>query len=304
MHEGRATESKQENRNRFMPKLTFDALKLHYQQSGEGPDVVLLHAFTGNMAVWAFSGTVEYLSREFRVTSYDLRGHGASSAPPHGYNSAHMAEDFRRLHDALGLGPAFLVTHSYGGVIAMHAALLTPEKVRGVILSDTYFPGLREIEPDMGQTVIWRDMQEHFQSVGEDIGGTVNFSRLFDAVRRLSPEQMQGIKKRMGAAGARWLAQAGKLAGTTAGDEMFEVAGLTRERLCEIQQPVLALYDEFSPFKATCRFLTEHLPNCRADVVPGAKHFAPMECSATFNEMVRRQLRQWRDGAAQSTDAA
>lgn len=285
-----------------MPKLSLDALTLHYQQTGAGPDVVLLHAFTGNMAVWAFSGIMEVLGGEFRVTAYDLRGHGASSAPPEGYDSAQMAEDLIGLHSALALEPAYLVGHSYGGVIAMHAARLYPEIVRGVILSDTYFPGLRELEPDMGQTAIWRDMQEHFQTVGEEIGGTVDFSRLFHTVKRLQPEQFQGIKKRMGAAGARWLAQAAHLAETTAGEEMFLVAGLTAERLCEIRQPVLALYDEFSPFKTTCRFLTENLPNCRAAVVPGAKHFAPVECAETFNALVREQLVQWRDAAARSEE--
>ncbi len=284
-----------------MPKLSFPDVTLHYQQTGHGPDVVLVHAFTGNLAVWAFSGIMEFLSDEFRVTAYDLRGHGASSVPPHGYDSAHMVDDFHRLHDALGLGPAYLVGHSYGGVIAMHAALLHPQAVAGVILSDTYFPGLRDLEPDMGQTAIWREMQEHFHTVGEEIGPTVDFSRLFQTVRRLTPEQLQGVKKRMGAAGARWLLQAVQLADTTAGDEMFAVAGLTRERLCEIRQPVLALYDEHSPFKATCRFLTDHLPNCRADVVPGARHFAPIECAPTFNQMVRAQLQQWRDSPTQTS---
>ncbi|MBW3596201.1 MAG: alpha/beta hydrolase [Planctomycetes bacterium] len=278
-----------------MPRLSLDSLTLHYQQTGDGPDVVLVHAFTGNLAVWAFSGIMEALESEFRVTAYDLRGHGASSVPPAGYNSAQMADDFRRMHDALGLRPAYVVGHSYGGVVAMHAAVLHPEKVAGVILSDTYFPGLRDLEPDMGQTDIWREMQEQFLAVGEEIGNSVDFSRLFQIVRRLTPEQMQGIKRQMGAAGARWLAQAGQLADTTAGEEMFEVAGLTRERLCEIRQPVLALYDEHSPFKATCRFLIENLPNCRADIVPGAKHFAPVECAETFNDMVRSQLRQWRE---------
>jgi pimeloyl-ACP methyl ester carboxylesterase len=284
-----------------MPKVTLDTLRLHYQQAGRGSDVVLLHPFTGNVAMWSFSGIMEALGGEFRVTAYDLRGHGASSVPPHGYDSATMADDFRNLHDALGLGPAYLVGHSYGGVIAAHAALLYPEKVKGVILSDTYFPGLRELEPDMGQTAIWRDMQANFQSVGEEIGGTVDFSRLFQAVTRLTPEQMNGIKERMGAAGARWLRQASQLAATTAGDEMFQVAGLARERLCEIRQSVLALYDEYSPFKATCAFLTENLPNCRADVVPGARHFAPIECAETFNRMVLEQLRRWERGGGNGT---
>ena len=65
-----------------MPYLELKGLKLHWQQTGEGPDVVLVHAFTSNLAIWMLTGVVEQLSARYRVTSYDLRGHGASSVPP------------------------------------------------------------------------------------------------------------------------------------------------------------------------------------------------------------------------------
>ena len=58
-----------------------------------------------------------------------------------------MADDLRQLHAALGLGPAMLVGHSFGGVSAVHAAALYPECIAGVILSDSFFPGLRHVEP-------------------------------------------------------------------------------------------------------------------------------------------------------------
>ena len=116
-----------------MPEIEVNGTRLFYQQSGAGPDVVLVHAVTSNQAVWVFSGLVDAVAADFRVTTYDLRGHGASDRPPTGYTSAVMAEDFRQLHAALGLGPAFLVGHSFGGVTALHAAVLTPEAVAGVI---------------------------------------------------------------------------------------------------------------------------------------------------------------------------
>ena len=62
---------------------------------------------------------------------FDQRGHGASERPPTGYTSAQMADDFRALHAALGLSPAFVVGHSFGGVVGVHAASLFPESVRG-----------------------------------------------------------------------------------------------------------------------------------------------------------------------------
>ena len=36
-----------------MPKVTLSSgLRLHYQQVGEGPDLVMVHGLTGNLAVW------------------------------------------------------------------------------------------------------------------------------------------------------------------------------------------------------------------------------------------------------------
>src|SRR5262249_42678133 len=100
-----------------MPQLTVNGADLNYLQVGQRPDVLLVHAVTSNLSVWLFIGLVDKLVRDgFRVTAYDLRGHGLSEATPAGYTSAAMAEDLHQLHAALGLGPAYLVGHSFGAV--------------------------------------------------------------------------------------------------------------------------------------------------------------------------------------------
>ncbi|MEQ8787396.1 MAG: alpha/beta hydrolase [Pirellulaceae bacterium] len=275
-----------------MANIELDGLKFHYRQSGAGPDVVLVHAFTSNMAVWLFTDIVEKLAADFRVTMYDLRGHGNSARPESGYNSAVMAGDLKKLHQALELEPALLVGHSYGGTISMHAAVLYPEIVRGVILSDSYFPGLAEIEPNMLHADVWADVRRVLAEADAHIGESVNFTELFHAVAGLRPEQMEIIKQELGAPGARWLAQLGQLSETRSGDEMFEVAGLTAEKIASVGQPVFAFYDEHSPFMATCRYLEEHLSRCTVERVPGAKHVAILQNSPVFVEMVQRRLRE------------
>jgi pimeloyl-ACP methyl ester carboxylesterase len=273
-----------------MPHLTANGVRLHYQQAGRGPDVVLLHAVTSNLAVWLFINLVDVLARDYRVTAYDLRGHGASSAPPTGYTSAEMAEDFRHLHEALGLGPAYLVGHSFGAVVALHAAVLCPERVAGLILSDPYFPGLAHVEPNLRRAHVWVDLREVFRHAGMELGADVDFTALFRMVAELTPEQHQIIRSRMGPASARWLAQLPRLAETTCGADVFAVAGLTAERIGSVRQPVVALYDEHSPFLATCRYLKEKLANCVVEIVPGAGHLAPLENTPVFVELVQRHL--------------
>lgn len=275
-----------------MPYVDLDGNRFHYQQTGRGPDVILVHAVTSNLAVWLFSNIVDTLADEFRVTMYDLRGHGMSDAPPTGYTSADMAGDLHKLHATLGLEPAYLVGHSYGAVIAMHTAVLYPELVKGLVLSDPYFPGLRHLEPNLGQSNVWLDLREVFGRAGIDIGKEVDFARLFQLVAALTTEQLNQIKKEMGAGGARWLLQLPRLAETTCGRDAFAEAGLTAERLCAVRQPVVALYDEHTPFQATCRFLREKLPNCTVEIVPGAKHVAVLQNPATFVALVQKHLRE------------
>lgn len=276
-----------------MPDVVVNGTRFFYQQAGEGPDVVLIHAVTSNQAVWVFTGLPDAIAAEgFRVTTYDLRGHGASDRPPTGYTSAAMADDFRALHSELGLKPAYIVGHSFGGVIGIHTASLFPECIEGIILSDSFFPGLRHVEPNFGRSNVWVDLSATFREIGVELGETVNFTRLFQASTELTPEQNKALDALVGPIGRGWLRQLPLLAQTTCGDEVLAEAGLTAEKITAVTQPVIALYDEFSPFLATCRWLEQHMPNCTAEIIPEAKHLAVVENTVAFTASVIRHLKQ------------
>jgi pimeloyl-ACP methyl ester carboxylesterase len=52
------------------------------------------------------------------------------------------------------------------------------------------------------------------------------------------------------------------------------------------------LYDEFSPFLATSRWLEQHLPRCAAEIIPAAKHLAMLDNTAGFTDAVTRHLKR------------
>jgi 3-oxoadipate enol-lactonase len=273
-----------------MPEVEANGTRLFYQQSGTGPDVVLLHAVTSNQAIWLFSGLMDALAADYRVTTFDLRGHGQSDRPRTGYTSADMAADFAALHAALGLRPAALLGHSFGGVTAIHAAALYPQAVAGVILSDSFFPGLRHIEPNFGKMALWAEVREKFALVGVNLGETVDFAELFRECAGLDAERMLALEAIYGTFGRGWVRHLPRLAETTCGTDVMEVAGLTAEVLAGVRQPVAALYDEFSPFLVTSRWLDENLPDCTAEMIPGAKHLAMLENAPVFLDAARRHL--------------
>jgi 3-oxoadipate enol-lactonase len=273
-----------------MPEVEANGTRLFYQQTGTGPDVVLLHAVTSNQAIWLFSGLTDALAADYRVTTFDLRGHGQSDCPPTGYTSADMAADFVALHAALGLKPAALIGHSFGGVTAVHAAVLGPKAVAGVILSDSFFPGLRNVEPNFGKMALWTEVREKFALVGVTLGETVDFEALFRECAALDAERLSALEAIYGTFGRGWVRQLPRFAETTCGTDVMEVAGLTAEVIASVKQPVAALYDEFSPFLATCRWLEANLTDCTAEIIPGAKHLAMLENGPVFLATARRHL--------------
>lgn len=291
-----------------MPVVTLGGVKFHYQQAGDGPDVVLCHAVTSNLAVWLFSGLFAELAKDFRVTAYDLRGHGYSDAPLTGYTSRDMADDLVSLLAALEIESAILVGHSFGGVVATHAAARRPELVAGLVICDSYFPGLAHVEPNFERASIWDDVREHFKAAGVELGETIDLPKLFEEVGKMTPEQRDAVKAAMGPSSARWLSGLPKLAGTTCGVDVLSPAGLTQELIARIRAPVVALYDEHSPFLATEQTLRRLLPYCRAERIPGAKHLAPVENAAVFNPILIRTLRrlagQWSALAPAGASAA
>ena len=67
-------------------------LTLHYQQVGEGPDVVMVHGITGNLAVWHLQLVPALMSTRSACSPTTCAGTGYSDTPPTGYSLDDMAE--------------------------------------------------------------------------------------------------------------------------------------------------------------------------------------------------------------------
>ena len=78
---------------------------------------------------------------------------------------------------------------------------------------------------------------------------------------------------------------------TSASSELARRSGLTRRRIRQIRQPVLAVFGEHSSCLPTLRGLEQSLPHIRKVVLPGVGHvlpiFQPEIFARTFTEFVR-----------------
>ncbi len=101
---------------------------------GDGPPVVLAHGFLMDRTM--FEPQVAALAPEFRVITWDERGHGETDATgPFTYWDS--AEDCLALLDHLGIEHAVVGGMSQGGFLSLRAALLAPERVQALLLFDT-----------------------------------------------------------------------------------------------------------------------------------------------------------------------
>src|SRR5215472_3856915 len=113
--------------------------RLAYEAAGDGPAVVLVHGFGLDRRMW--DPQAEHLAAWFRVVRYDCRGFGASGPFDPAVPYTH-AGDLVALLDHLAIGDAVLAGLSFGGRVALQAALAAPARVRGLVLLDAVLDGV------------------------------------------------------------------------------------------------------------------------------------------------------------------
>jgi pimeloyl-ACP methyl ester carboxylesterase len=92
---------------------TDDGCKIHYMESGAGKKTVLfVHEFQDGGA--SFKYAAKYLTGDYRLITYDMRGHGTSDWPKTGYTMDRFAKDLKSLIDQLGLRNINIIGNSMG----------------------------------------------------------------------------------------------------------------------------------------------------------------------------------------------
>jgi 2-hydroxy-6-oxonona-2,4-dienedioate hydrolase len=102
-------------------------------RAGSGPDLVLLHGTGGHLE--AYARDIAGLAADFRVTAYDMVGHGWSDLPDRPYTTDVLAAHLTGLMDALGIESAHLSGESLGGWVAAWAAAHQPDRVGRLVLN-------------------------------------------------------------------------------------------------------------------------------------------------------------------------
>ena len=119
-----------------------NGIRMHYAEAGNGPLVILCHGFPESWYSWRHQ-LPALASEEYHVVAPDLRGYGQTDRPEavEAYDILQLVGDLVGLVNALNEGPAVVVGHDWGAMLASHAALLRPDLFRAVaLLSVPYVP--------------------------------------------------------------------------------------------------------------------------------------------------------------------
>ena len=119
-----------------MTKINLNNISINYKLEGEGETIVLVHGLSDSLKYWHI--LTNELKRNYKVLSFDLRGHGKSGDDGRETTIDLYQEDLYCLLKALKIENAVFVGLSLGGNIILDLAINHPEMVNGLIVMSSF----------------------------------------------------------------------------------------------------------------------------------------------------------------------
>ena len=129
-------------------KISANGSSFAYVDEGSGPPVVLVHGSVSDYREW--SKQIAPLARRYRVIAYSRRYHWPNLPPAKDADPSveHQADDLAAIIKTLGIAPAHIVGHSFGGAVALNLTLRHPELVRTLVLAEPAVSGVLADTPE------------------------------------------------------------------------------------------------------------------------------------------------------------
>ena len=252
--------------------LTINNLTVSYSDHGpdDAPVIIFIHGFPLNKSMWNIQ--VEALKENYRVITYDIRGHGNSDAGIDEFFIELFVLDLLRLMEKLRIEKSILCGLSLGGYIALNAVLKYPDRFDGLILNDTQCiadtPEIKENRCLAIIRIMKNGVEQYADEIIKNLFAPESFTKkenVVDAVREMiisTPKQ--------------------SLCNTL---HALAERKETCDQLPEINIPVLIMVgkeDKITPI-AAAQQMHEKILNSKLEIIQYAGHLSNLENPIAFN---------------------
>lgn len=250
-----------------LQRVSVGTMDVAYTESGEGEPVILVHG--GESDRHQFAALRSHLGDGIRAISYDQRDSGDTVNGDEPFTISDLGDDLAGLVEALGYTKAHLLGTSYGGIVAMHAALDHPDRFQSVSLAASppsgSFSGpgmatMNELDEDARRAF----MVDMLISPQGQIDNPELLNRARNVLTERTPEQSE----------RRWKAVAD-----------HDVV----DRLKDFGPPLLVIHGTDDPLigVAAAKEIARQVPGSRLELIEGGRHGIASEFPQAVAGIVR-----------------
>jgi 3-oxoadipate enol-lactonase len=258
--------------------LEREGCPLHYWVGGpEGrPLVVFTHGACVDHR--SFDRQIPMVAKEYRVMTWDVRGHGLSQPVGQPFTTPLAVEDLLAILDTLGYSKAVLVGHSNGTYISQELVYRYPERVQALVLAD-------------GTCITW-----HRNAFERWIIRSSSFVMTLLPYETLKTVGLPLFSARKDV--QTYTYEAFSLLSKPQFIALWNgiITCLHDEPGYRITQPMLLVHgdhDQTGDIKKIAPKWAAITPNCQYEVVPDASHFAILDNPEYFNKLLLDFLSKW-----------
>jgi len=257
--------------------LELKGCPIHYWVGGSQgrPLVVLTHGACVDHH--SFDLHIPTVARDYRVLTWDVRGHGLSQPMGEPFSLPLAVEDLLAILDRLGYQQAVFVGHSNGTYIAQELAFRHPERVQALVIAD-------------GTCITWK--RSAFDDWLVRISGGLMGLFPYETLKKAGLPMVSDRKDVQ-----EYTYRAYSMLSKT--DYLAIWNGMTRSLHVEphyrITQPLLLMHgdqDEMGDCKKIAPAWARQSPDCQYVVIPNAKHFAILDNAPFFTQTLMEFLKK------------
>ena len=260
-----------------MPKATINNIDIYYEVSGMsgGPWLTFSNSLRTDHTMW--SPQIIEFARDFRVLTYDVRGHGQTTATDGPYSADLLCRDLVGLWDHLGIAQSHFAGLSLGGMTGMRLGTDFADRIEKLIICDCRGDSPPEI------VASWQERSALVSEQGMQAMVDGSLNAWFD-------ETYMANNKDFVAAIGQSIAQTdpkGYIGCATGILSNLDMA----ERIAEIKPPTLVVVgSNDGPHPALMKAMHDGLPGSQYALIDGGSHLSNLSHAKEFNAALRTFL--------------